>query len=73
VKAGAVLAVARDYHTAGADAAGLVARVMRGESPAAIPLESFAKTRLVINPAVTRSLGLQVPAAIEKKADEVIK
>jgi len=73
VRAGAVLAVARDYHASGAEAAALAARVMRGESPAAIPLVSFARTRLVVNPAAARALGLEPPAAILQKADEVVK
>ena len=73
VRAGAVLAVARDYHASGVEAAKLAARVMRGESTAAIPLVSFSHTRLVINPSVTRALGLNPPRAILDKADEIVK
>lgn len=73
VRAGAVLAVARDYHASGADAAKLAARIMRGESPAAIPLISFAKTRLVVNPGAARALGLEPPALVMQRADEIVK
>src|SRR5262249_43088238 len=46
--AGAVVALARDYFESGHEAAGLAARIVRGESPAKIPLIGFAKTKLIV-------------------------
>ena len=48
-EAGAHLVVARDYRDAGAAAALLAVRIMRGESPASIPFEASRETRLVAN------------------------
>jgi ABC-type uncharacterized transport system substrate-binding protein len=72
VRAGATLALARDYRESGGEAGRLAARVMRGESPASIPLVGFAGTKLVVNAAAARELGVAIPTAILDKADEVI-
>jgi ABC-type uncharacterized transport system substrate-binding protein len=48
------------------------ARVMRGESPGAIPLESVKTVRLVVNLNGARATGFAVPPAIIKSAAEVI-
>lgn len=71
-RGGALLAVARDYHESGHEAAKLAARVMRGESPATIPFVAFAKTRLVVNLDAARTLGIAVPADLVAAADEVV-
>ena len=72
VRAGATLALARDYHESGNAAGRVAARVMRGESPANIPFVGFAGTKLVVNAAAARELGVSIPTAIIDKADEVI-
>lgn len=72
VRGGAVLAVARDYHDSGREAARLAARIMRGENPAAIPFVHFAKTRLVVNAGAAAQLGLAIPDDIVARADERI-
>lgn len=69
---GAVVVVARDYRDSGRHAAHLAARIMRGESPAKIPLEDFAKTNLIVNLDAARSLNLAVPPALVDSAKEVI-
>jgi ABC-type uncharacterized transport system substrate-binding protein len=71
-RAGAVLAVARDYYESGRESGKVAARVMRGESPAAIPFTGFSGTKLLVNLAAAREAGLTIPAAILAKADEVI-
>jgi len=71
-RGGALLAVARDYHDSGHEAARMAARVMRGEHPSAIPFVAFAKTRLVVNLDAARRLGIVVPADLVSKADEVV-
>jgi ABC-type uncharacterized transport system substrate-binding protein len=69
---GAVVVVGRDYHQAGRESALLAARVMRGERPADIPFQNVGKTRLVLNPGVARRLGLQLPASLVARADQVV-
>jgi len=71
-RGGALLAVARDYHDAGHEAARMAARVMRGEHPSAIPFVAFAKTRLVVNLDAARRLGIALPGDLVSKADEVV-
>jgi ABC-type uncharacterized transport system substrate-binding protein len=72
VKGGAVLGVSRDYYDSGHRAAALAARVMRGESPAKIPFEGFAGTKLIVNLDAAKAAGLTPPADILKRADEII-
>jgi ABC-type uncharacterized transport system substrate-binding protein len=72
VRAGAVLGLSRDYYQSGFAAAGLAARVMRGEQPARIPLLGFADTKLLVNLDAARAAGLTAPASIVGSADEVI-
>jgi ABC-type uncharacterized transport system substrate-binding protein len=69
---GAVLVVGRDYYDGGKQTAEIAARIIRGESPAAIPFEPLQKSKLIVNMQAARSLGLHIPADILKRADEVI-
>ncbi len=47
-------------------------RIMRGESPARIPIQSFTKTKLMINAPAARSVGLNIPQSVMKRNPEVI-
>jgi len=69
---GAVVVVARDYYEGGKAAGQLAARVMRGESPASIPLEPMTKNKTIVNLAAARAAGLTIPEAVLRKADRVI-
>ena len=70
--AGAILTLARDYHDSGREAAMLAARVMRGESPARLPLSGFSGTRLIVNPGAAQAAGLTLPPDLVARADQVI-
>lgn len=69
---GALMVVARDYHDSGRLAAGLAARIMRGEDPKRIPLQDFGGTNLIVNLDAARALDIPVPPALAKSAKEVI-
>jgi len=71
-RAGAVLAVARDYYESGRESGKIAARIIRGESPAGIPFAAFAGSKLLVNPEAAREAGLTIPDSILAKADEVI-
>jgi putative ABC transport system substrate-binding protein len=68
VMQGAVASFFPDFQEGGAEAGKMIARVLKGESPAKIPFYQIKKTRTIVNP----KAGVNVPPDVVKQADTVV-
>ena len=73
VAAGGLFSYGPDFVDQYRKAAGYVDRVLKGEKPADLPVQAPSKYETVLNLKTAKALGLDVPAIVLTRADEVIE
>jgi putative ABC transport system substrate-binding protein len=73
VEKGALFSYAADFRLVGAQAARLVAKILKGEKPSDIPTETPEKLLFVLNLTTAKSIGLKIPRAALERVDRVVK
>jgi putative ABC transport system substrate-binding protein len=73
VAAGGLISYGPNFDDQYRGAAAYVDRILRGEKPADLPVQSPSKYELIINLKTAKALGLTVPSSLLARADEIVE
>ncbi|WP_155286466.1 tryptophan ABC transporter substrate-binding protein [Lacticaseibacillus zhaodongensis] len=70
VKQGGLATVGLDQYQLGVETGKMVAKILKGDKPATMPVKFMDKGNLVINEKVAKELGIKIPASVQVKAEK---
>ena len=73
VEQGALAGYGPDYYATGKQAARLVHKIIKGASPAEIPVETNSTIEFSINLKVAKTLGLTIAPRVLYRADRIFR
>ena len=73
VRAGGLIAYGIDFPATDYRAAAFVDKILKGASPASLPVERSTKFNVIVNLQTAKALGITVPPTLLARANEVIE
>jgi len=70
---GALASYGPDFHETGRQAARLADKILKGASPAELPVEVNSKIEFAINLKTAKALGLTIPSEVLFQADKIVR